>query len=315
MGGLASSHALGQHGTCPATRGPVDKTEPRGASALRSPLAPARGPRRGWGTRVGTQNPGLEWGGCGGRVTGESRGPRPAHQLLQARPRGSLHPPLSPFRGHTSRPALVWLWARTREALWAAGSRHRPRPASDSGLEAWGPAAAFAAVAGGTPASSADVRVPGLSGALLGRLKTQFWGGGCHPRLQQGPQGRPGSLGLGASSSSEGHPALGTGAWCASPEPRCTEQEPHCVCLSSAPMPGEAPEGHGCVPAQPGLGAGSPQTWETAWAQLGAPGAPLFPPPPSVTCPQFLGGHMGCFPHLSSSPWAADSVPLPQPRA
>ena len=24
---------------------------------------------------------------------------------------------------------------------------------------------------------------------------------------------------------------------------------------------------------------------------------------------------MGCFPHLSPSPWAADSVPLPQPRA
>lgn len=128
---------------------------------------------------------------------------------------------------HTSHRAPAQLWARTRAASWAAGTRRRPGPASDSGLEAWGPAAAFAAVstARGTRAASADVHCLGpQESCWAGRRRSS--GGRVPSPSAAGTPGQARALGSGVSSSSEGLPALGTGAWGASSEPRVRSRSP-----------------------------------------------------------------------------------------
>lgn len=54
-----------------------------------------------------------------------------------------------------------------------------------------------------------------------------------------------------------------------------------------------AAQGWGGLPANPGDGMSAAGLFQ----------GPAVPTPPLVTCPQSLGGHMGCFPHLSPSPW------------
>lgn len=118
-------------------------------------------------------------GGCHGARGGGSRGPRPAHPLPQAWPRGSLHPPLALFPEGTPHPGRLPGCGQGLE-------RPHGQLAPDTGLVlprtlGWRPGgplqpSQLCPQHEGQPLPWQRSTVPGPSGVLLGRPQTQFWG-------------------------------------------------------------------------------------------------------------------------------------------
>lgn len=136
--------------------------------------------------------------------------------------------------------------------------------------------------------------MPGLSGALLGRLKIQFWGACAIPVCSRDPR-------AGQGASARGSPPAGRGAPRWAPEPGVHHPSPTVlsgsptVGLSSAPTPGEAPKGHGFVPAQHRAWGRLPANLGDSMGAAGAPRALLFPPRPRSCDPNSSGATWGAF--------------------
>lgn len=170
-----------------------------------------------------------------------SRGPRPAHRLLQARPRGSLHPLHALFPEGTPH-------GRCLSGSGQGPERPRGQLAADIGpvlprTLGWRPGGRLQALQlwhEGHP-------LPRQTSACLGSREPcwagrRFRSGGRVPSPSAaGTPGQAREPRLWDSSSREGRPAPGTRARCASPEPHCAERESYCVSVLS-PHAGGGPQ-------------------------------------------------------------------------